>query len=181
MAARATTRLVASTILESIVGGAIDVGAATPVVAPLCVALQKAKAMIDGVSRNKEALAGLLKRCGLIAVHVIDKVNASENSSIDVSPLVECVDELKAVAERNRGRGRCTQLVLSCRHADDIQRLSARIEETIPTMTLSGVVDNGEKLDRNGEKLDQISVRRFALYSLPLLKGIFWTMVVAQL
>lgn len=62
------------------------IGAATPVVAPLCVALLKAKGVVDEASRNKEELEELCERCDLITVQVIDKAKASNASSIDVSP-----------------------------------------------------------------------------------------------
>ncbi|CAM9659527.1 unnamed protein product, partial [Scytosiphon promiscuus] len=76
---RETARLGASTVIESVAEGIIEIGASTPVVAPLCKALLKAKGVVDAASRNKEELEVLeeLEKlygwCELIAVQLIDK------------------------------------------------------------------------------------------------------------
>ena len=75
-------RVVISAVINSIAEGALEVGAATPVVAPLCVALLEAKKVIDGASRNGEELEELCGHCDLITVQVIDKAKASNTSTI---------------------------------------------------------------------------------------------------
>eukprot|EP00752_Nemacystus_decipiens_P008588 g7668.t1 len=147
-ATRETTRLGVSTVVESVAEGIIEIGAATPVVAPLCKALLKAKGVVDAASRNKEELEKLRQRCEMITVQVIDKTKSSKTSTIDVKPLQECVDKLKEVAERYDDRGRFARLVRFRRDGDDIQRLRVRIEAVVPVMGLSSVVANGQKLDR---------------------------------
>lgn len=110
-AAQETAKLTISTVVEGVAEGIIEIGAATPIVAPLCKALLKAKAIVDGASRNKEELAGLHERCDLITVQVIDdKTKASNSSTIDVSPLKQRIDQLKDVAERYHDRGRWARL-----------------------------------------------------------------------
>jgi len=47
-------RVMIWTTIKSIAEGAVEVGAATPVVAPLCIALLKVKEVVDGASRNGE-------------------------------------------------------------------------------------------------------------------------------
>lgn len=159
MAARAAGKLAASTVFDSIVGGAIDIGAATPFVAPLCIALQKGKGMVDRASRNKQELNELLNWCWSITVQVINKIKALETSTIDVTLLLECVFELQAVAERRRGQGRCSSLMFSHRDGDDIQRLRTKIKGAERFMALAiGVELRGE--------IDQMSVRR--MFSFPL-------------
>lgn len=155
-AAQETARLGVSAVVESVATGIIEIGAATPVVAPLCVALLKAKGIVDGASRNKEELGELCERCDLIAVQVIDKAKASNTSTIDVFPLQKCVDKLEEVAERYHDQGRLARLAQFRRDGNDIQRLRARIEAVVPIMGLAGVVNNGEKLD-------QILVRKVLL------------------
>lgn len=156
-AAQETARLTISTVVESVATGIIEIGAATPVVAPLCVALLKAKENLDGVKRNKEELEELHERCKIITVQVIDKVKASNTSRIDVSHLQECVDKLEEVAQRYHDQGCLARLAQFRRDGDDIQRLHARIEAVIPIMGVVGVVNNGEMLK-------QILVRK-VLYS----------------
>lgn len=53
--AQETASLGVSTVVESIATGIIEIDAATPVVA-LCVAVLKAKGIVEGASRNKEEL-----------------------------------------------------------------------------------------------------------------------------
>lgn len=62
-AAQEVARLGVSTVVEGVATGVIEIGAATPVVAPLCVALLKAKGIIDGASRNKEELKEIHEWC----------------------------------------------------------------------------------------------------------------------
>lgn len=137
---REVTRLAISTMVEAVATGVIEVGTATPV-APLCVALLKAKGVIDGASRNKEELEELLTWCDLIAVQVIDRSKASNISTINVAPLSKCVAELKEVAERCRSQGTFTRLALFRKDGDDIQKLRTRILAIVPIMGLAGVVD----------------------------------------
>ncbi|CAM9091318.1 unnamed protein product, partial [Laminaria digitata] len=137
-----------STVVEGVATGIIESGAATPFVAPLCVALIKAKGIVDGASRNKEELAELCELCDLIAVQVIDKAKASNTSTIDVAPLQKCVDKLEEVAERYHDQGRLARMAQFRRDGDDIRRLRARIEAVVPIMGLAGVVNIGEKLNQ---------------------------------
>ena len=147
-AAREGARVTALTVVELFAGGAIEIGASAPVVGPLCTALLKAKEVVDAASRNKEELAELQKSCEQFTAQVIDKAEASKTSTIDVKPLQECVDKLKEVAERYHDRGCLARFAQSRRDGDDIQRLRKRIEAVVPIMGLSGVVNNGEKLDQ---------------------------------
>ena len=159
MATREGARLAISTIVISVANGVIDIGATAPVVAPLCVALLQVKDIVDGASRNKEELEGLRARCELITAHVIEKCVASKSSTINVSPLVKCIDKLEKVATRYHNQGRCSRVALFRRDGDDIQRLHARIEAVVPIMGLAGIVSNGEKLEQIQEKLEQLLVR----------------------
>eukprot|EP00752_Nemacystus_decipiens_P017435 g15629.t1 len=136
-AARETAKLG----VEGVAAGIIEIGAATPVVAPLCVALLKAKEVVDGASRNKEELEELLLICKIITEKVIYKAKASKTSTIDVKPLQECVDKLKVVAERYHDRGRVARLVHFHTDGDDIQRLRVRVRDIVPIMTLVLGVD----------------------------------------
>lgn len=147
-AAREIGRLTLSSVVEGVATGIIEVGAATPVVSPLCVALLKAKGIVDGASRNKEELKELVERCGLITEQVIDKAKASNTSTIDVSPLVKCVDKLNEVAKRCEGKGCFVRMARFRKDADDIQKLRTSIEAVVPVMVLAGLLNNEEKIDR---------------------------------
>lgn len=140
-AAHETARLGFSTVVEGIATGIVEVGAATPVVAPLCIALLKAKVVVDGARRNEEELKELLQWCNVITEQVIDKAKVSNTSTIDVSPLQTCVDKLNVVADRYHGQGCLSKLKQFRRDGDDIQRLRARIQAVVPIMGLAGVVD----------------------------------------
>ncbi|CAN0075395.1 unnamed protein product, partial [Ectocarpus sp. 12 AP-2014] len=97
-------------------------------------------------SRTKEELAELCGRCELITVQVIGKAKAATTSTIDVSPLVECIDKLKVVAERYHDTRRLARLAQFRRDGEDIQRLCKRIEAVVQTMTLAGVLDVAARL-----------------------------------
>ncbi len=145
-AAREAARLGISTVFEGVTSGMIDIGTAAPVVAPIFVALRNAKGVVDGASRNKEELAELCETCHFITVQVIDKAEASGTSIIDVSPLLQCIDKLKVVAERYHHQGRLARLAQFRRDGGDIQRLRARIESVVRTMGLAVGLNNGEML-----------------------------------
>lgn len=147
-------------MVEGVATGIIEIGAATPFVAPLCVALIKAKGVVDGASRNKEELAELCELCDLITVQVIDK--AKDTPTIDVSPLQKCIDKLNEVAKRYHDQGWLARLAQFRRDGDDIQRLRARIEAVVPIMGLAGVVNIMEGVANIGDRyedLRQIMVR----------------------
>ena len=141
MATREAARLTASNMVEFVASGTIEIGAATPVVAPLCAALLKVKSVIDRANRNKEELDELYTWCGLITVQVIDKAKTSNISKSFVAPLEKCVLKLEEVAERYRSQRPLTRLVLFRKNGDDIQKLRARILAVVPIMGLAGVVD----------------------------------------
>ena len=156
-ATRETARLGVSTAVEGVVSGVIDIGAAT--VAPLCIALLKVKGVVDGASRNREELARLCEMCESITVQVVDKAKASKTSTIDVKPRQECIHKVEEVAERYHDRGCLARLAQFRRDGDDIQRLRKRINDVVRIMGLSGVVNNGDKLDHMLDLVRAIPVR----------------------
>lgn len=141
-AARQTARLG----VEGVAAGILTVGAATPIVAPLCVALLKAKEAVDGASRNKEELEELLKLCKIITEKVIDKAEALRTSIIDVSLLQKHVHDLNKVASRCRDQGRFAKRMHFRTNGEEIQRLRARIRDIVPIMTLELGMDLSVRL-----------------------------------
>lgn len=135
--AQETARVAVSTVVKGIANGVITVGAKTPIVAPLCAALLEAKVVVDAATRNKEKLEEVSARCHMITVHVIDKFKASPTSTIDVSPLEECVEKLRKVAARYHDQGWFSRMVQARRDGDDIRRLSERIDGIVPILGLA--------------------------------------------
>lgn len=148
MAAREMARFTLSTVIELVATGTLEIGAVTPVVAPLCVALLAAKGVVDEVDRSKQDLKELCTLCEVITAQIIEKAMASNTSIIDVRPLVECVDKLTRLAKRYQNQGRLARMVQFRRDGEDIRRLRGRIEALVPIMGLAGVVNNGEKLEQ---------------------------------
>lgn len=147
-AVQETARLGVSTVIEGISTGAIEVGAAAPVIAPVCVALLRVKHIVDKAKCNKEELKTLHARCELIVQMVIDKAKAPKTSKIDVSPLEEIVDQFKLVAERYATQSRFAKMLWQSRkNSDAIQMLRANIEAVVPIMALSVGVENAKRLD----------------------------------
>jgi len=134
-------RVTISAVIRNIADGTIEVGAATPVVVPLCVALLKAKGVIDGASQNKEDLLELHEWCEIITGKIVGKVEKTKTSTMDVSPLQKCIDKLDEVAKRYHGQGRFAKLVHFRTNGEDIQRLRTRILGIVPIMNLVVGVD----------------------------------------
>ena len=141
MATGEAAKLTVSAVIEFVASGTIEVGAATPVVAPFCAALLKVKSVVDGANRNKEELEELYTWCDLITVHVIGKAKTSNIPKNFVAPLEQCVHKLEEVAERYRSQRPHTRMVLFRKNGDDIQKLRARILAVVPIMGLAGAVD----------------------------------------
>lgn len=173
MTTHEAARLTTSTVVESIATGVIEIGTATPVVSPLCVALLKAKGIVDGAYSNKEELEELYTWCDLITVHVIDKAEASNVSASMVAPLQKCVQKLEEVAERYHAQTKFARLLLFRKNGDDIQRLRARVLAVVPIMGLAGVVElsvrNKRKRKRKTSSLGRnpkvVSVKAYIQYS----------------
>lgn len=159
------TRVVLSTGVDLFASGMIAVGAATPIVAPLFVALQEAQVIVEGATRNQEELEELTARCAIISVQVLDKFRSTTLSKIDVKPLIECFEKLKVVAKRYHDQGRCVRLVHFRRDGDDIRRLRNRIEAVVLSTGLAGVFQIAEGV-ANIE--DQIKDVREILVRVPI-------------
>lgn len=143
-----TTMVAISTLVQGIAGGVIKVGEKTPRVAPVCVALLAAKEYVDGAGENKKELGELEERCTMITVRVNNEFQGSQTPTIDVEPLVNCVEELTQVAKRYNDQGSCWQMVQFRRHGHDIRRLGKKIETTVRTMGLARIFNTQERLER---------------------------------
>lgn len=135
-----TTKLGIETVAEGLATGIIEVGTATPLVAPLFIALKKAKEAVDKAVRREEELKDLHALCGIITGQVIDKCRAN-SSSIDVSPLRKCIEDLKALAELCSHKSTFRRKLRSLKHGDSIQNLRERINHLVPVMGLAAAVD----------------------------------------
>lgn len=175
MAGRGAARLATSSTVESVSGVLIEMGAVTPLVAPLFVALKQARGMVEGASRNKEELEELLELCRLTTHQVMEREKETPNIGVNLSPLLECIREIQAMAKRHRVQGCCAKAICFGRHSDDIQRLRVRIKDCTQIVTLALVVDNGETLA-------QMSVRKIVSYhSFPLETKTRMVVTVAEL
>ncbi|CAM9559508.1 unnamed protein product [Ectocarpus sp. 6 AP-2014] len=141
------TRFTVLTAVELIASEAIEIGASTPVVAPLCTILLKVKGVVDGAKRNKEELEELCARCEMITVQVIQEANASRSSAIDVSLLQQRVEELKVVAERYNKQRYFVQVAKSRKNSDDIQSLRTRFDAVVRDMGLASTVSIADHVD----------------------------------
>ncbi|CAM9848556.1 unnamed protein product, partial [Sphacelaria rigidula] len=119
--------LAAKTVVEGLATGIIEVGEATPIVAPLFVALKLAKEMFDGVKRHREQLEELHDQCTVITTHIIIRCNA-QSSKIDIAPLKKCVADLMRLATSYSVGGTFAKVVRYRRDKDRIDRLRRDIE-----------------------------------------------------
>ena len=154
--AQEAARVTILTAVKGVANGVITVGAKTPIVAPLCVALLEAKDVVDRACRNKEELKEVSARCGMIAVQVIAEFKTSPTSTIDVTPLEKCVEKLEEVARRYHDQGRLSRMVQFRRDGDDIRRLSDRIDAVVPIMGLAGVFGVAEGVASIEDRLKDV-------------------------
>lgn len=130
--------LAAKAAAEGVVSGVIDVGEATPVVAPVFVALKLVMELFDAVKRHKDQLEELHQRCAMITTYVIVRCNTS-SCAIDVTPLNECVEEIGVLASRYSVGGMFAKVGRYRRDRDRLGGLRSRIENLVSIMGLSGV------------------------------------------
>lgn len=127
--------------LEALATGAINVGAATPFVAPLFVMLKQAKDLVDKAVRNKEDLDDLLNDFVFITEQVVDEYNATRNG-FNLTPLKEWIKERNEVSvECNRMRGVSNGFRL-LKRGDQIETLRKRLSELVPIMSLAAGFQN---------------------------------------
>lgn len=145
----------AKTTVGGMATGIIDVGEATPIVAPVFVALKLAKDTFDKVKRNKKQLEELHDRCTIITTYVIIRCN-TESCKISVTPLMDCLDELKALSKSFSVRGTFSRIASCRRDGSRIQRLRDRIEGLVPVLELAAVIRVSEQVGGMQSDIDRI-------------------------
>lgn len=148
--------LATQTVVEGLASEIIEVGSATPIVAPVFVALKLARRMFDGVKRHREQLEELHDQCTVITTHVIIKCN-TQSSKIDIAPLEKCVADLIALATRNSIGGMFAKIGTYRRDKNRIDKLRREIEALVPIMGLGGVVRVSEQLESVRSDIERIA------------------------
>lgn len=149
-------RLATKTTVEGLATGTVELGEATPIVAPTLVSLKMVGEMLEDVRRNKERLEELHGRCVVITTYVIIRCNTG-GSKIDVTPLEDCVQALRGLAARVSVRGTFAGVAKYRPDKTVIEGLRDRIEGLVPAMELTGVVRISEQLETVRRGIETIS------------------------
>lgn len=148
--------LAAKTVAEGLAAGIIEVGEATPIVAPLFAALQAVKETFDGVKRHREQLEELHDHCTVITMHVIIRCN-TPSSKIDIAPLKKCVADLVELVTSYSTGGLLAKVGRYRRDKDRVDKLRRDIEALVPIMGLGGVARVSEQLESMRNDIDRIA------------------------
>ncbi|CAM9693319.1 unnamed protein product, partial [Ectocarpus sp. 8 AP-2014] len=148
--------LAAKAAVEGVVSRVIDVGEATPIVAPVFVALKLVIELFDAVKRHKDQLEELHRRCAMITTYVIVRCN-TDSCAIDVTPLKECVEEIGVLASRYSVGGMFAQVGRYRRDRDRLDGLRSRIEKLLPIMGLSGVATVSSQVEDVRSDLEKVA------------------------
>lgn len=125
-------------VVEGLATGVIEAGAATPLVAPLMIMLNKVNGVVDKAVRHKEELEQLLKFCCVIMAQVIAKYNASREI-VGITPLKQYIAELEELSEDcNRESGVGSELQI-LKRGDRIENL-CRSLDTLGSITAAAKV-----------------------------------------
>lgn len=116
-----------------------DLGEELPIIQPVLKVLRAVRETLETVKSNQEGLAALHERCTYITACVIEKCRGSPLSEIDVTPLVNCVEEVENVVRRCSRRGRLLGALKASSDRDDIAGLNARVDRLTGDLGLAGI------------------------------------------
>lgn len=131
--------------LEGLESGVITVGKATPFLSPIFVGLEEIKTTWNLVQYRKDCLMELHDRCTTLTTWVIVRCER-DSSSINVTPLQNCVDELNELVKE------CSQLgtwkkTIKLVADNKIEHLGRRIDALVNDMGLYATVKVSEQVE----------------------------------
>lgn len=120
-----------------------------PFVGPILKTLKALRDTADTVTSNREELAALQERCAYLTACAIAEQRRRHSSSeiIDVSPLVEVVNDVERLAERCGRRGRFQRVMKAGRDKGAMDALHRRLGALTGDMGLAGTVVVEGKVD----------------------------------
>ncbi|CAM9689674.1 unnamed protein product, partial [Laminaria digitata] len=115
-------------------------GEELPFINPVLKTLNAIREKVETVRRNREGLTALHKRCTSITERVIDKCRQNPSSEMDVTPLEECVEDVRNLVERcSIWRNKVLVALKASSDKDEIAELNARVDRLTGDLGLTGI------------------------------------------
>lgn len=130
-----------------------DVGEELPVIKPVFKTLTAIREKVDTVNNNGEELKALGERCTYVTACVVVKFKDNRSSQTDVTPLEDCLKDVRGVVERCSRRGRFSRAVKASSDKDDIAQLNARIDRLAGDLGLASNAILERKVDELSAKI----------------------------
>ena len=92
------------------------------------------------------------------------RYNEDSNCKIDVTPLVDCVDDIWDFSKIYNGRGKFKKMVKMSSDNDRIRELKERVYALVPIMNLGGVVKLAEQFSEMAQELASLKRTISAIY-----------------
>ncbi|CAN0397289.1 unnamed protein product [Pylaiella littoralis] len=125
-----------------------DLGEELPVIKPVLKTLKFIREKVETVKKNREDLRSLEGRCTYLAACVIVKCRQQPSSGMDVTPLVDCVEDARKFVERcGSRRHQVSNFMKASSDVGEIAGLNARVDRLTGDLRLAGVAVLNAKAD----------------------------------
>ncbi|CAM9661379.1 unnamed protein product, partial [Pylaiella littoralis] len=125
-----------------------DLGEELPVIKPVLKTLKVIREKVETVKKNREDLGSLEGRCTYLTACVIVKCRQQPSSGMDVTPLVDCVEDARKVVERcGSRRHQVSNFMKASSDKGEIAGLNARVDRLTGDLGLAGIAVLNGKVD----------------------------------
>lgn len=118
----------------------VDIGQDFPLIYVVLKTLKNIRDKVDTIKNNQAALDALHQRCTCITACVIVKCRRSPPSEVDITPLVERIEEVHGLVERFSLRTRISRVLKASSDKVEIVHMHDRIGELTDDMGLAGIL-----------------------------------------
>ncbi|CAN0159406.1 unnamed protein product, partial [Pylaiella littoralis] len=125
-----------------------DLGEELPVIEPVLKTLKVIREKVETVKKNREDLGSLEGRCTYLTACVIVKCRQQPSSEMDVTPLVDCVEDARKFVERcGSRRHQVSNFMKASSDVGEIAGLNARVDRLTGDLGLAGITVLNGKVD----------------------------------
>ncbi|CAM9662115.1 unnamed protein product, partial [Pylaiella littoralis] len=135
-----------------------DLGEELPVIKPVLKTLKVIREKVETVKKNREDLGSLEVRCTYLTACVIVKCRQQPSLGMDVTPLVDCVEDARKFVERcGSRRHQVSNFMKASSDKGEIAGLNARVDRLTGDLGLAGIAVLNGKVDVMKAMLERIS------------------------
>ncbi|CAN0159539.1 unnamed protein product [Pylaiella littoralis] len=132
-----------------------DLGEELPVIKPVLKTLKFIREKVETVKKNREDLRSLEGGCTYLTACVIVKCRQQPSSGMDVTPLVDCVEDARKFVERcGSRRHQVSNFMKASSDVGEIAGLNARVDRLTGDLGLAGIAVLNAKADDMKAMLD---------------------------